>query len=110
MSLFSSVGLKRRIAAALSIVLYVISGIPGTEAIALAVQEVAGVFGLTGMVHAAKAGTVSRYAIISAVAVINIALAIAPFYPPLLPAVPALQKIAVVLSSATIGATIIDNR
>ncbi len=106
MALFSSSGLKRLIASALCAVIEVLRSIPGTGEIVAVLEALAGVFGVTGLAHAAVAKTVSQKKLAGVASLIAILIIIAQYVPALQPYVPLLEKIAAILGSAGVGVAI----
>lgn len=101
--LFTSEGTKRKIAAVLSLALDVASMFPGTDQIVLAVQYIAGIFGVSGLVHAGASGSLSKHALAGLSAALATLILIARFVPKLEPLIPVLQHLAALLGAAAVG-------
>jgi len=101
--LTSSEGFKRKLASVLSAILTFFQGVPGAAEVVTAVQYIAEFFGITGLLHAGKEGTVGRFKLASLSSFVVGLLAIAPYVPSLQPLVPILQKLAGFLGAAVVG-------
>lgn len=104
---FETLGLKRLIASALSAIVEVLRVIPGTATYIPIIETIAGIFGITGIAHAAGTGTLTKkkLATVSAAVTFLITLSYIPaigFY--LIPFRPYLEKIAGIIGAAAVGA------
>lgn len=105
-ALFTSEGLKRKIAALLSLVLGVVAMFPGAQPIKDAVQLIASLFGVTGLVHATAAHTLSQHTLAGLASAVSIIIALSHVFPQLLPIVGPLQYVATMLGAATVGSAL----
>lgn len=104
MNIFTSEGSKRKIAAALSVLLGLAGMVPGTAGIVQAIQAVAAFFGVTGLVHAGLSGTVSK-TVLGSISALAVSLAFAAqWIPSLAPIAGHLQYLASVAGAAALGA------
>lgn len=92
--LLVSKGLKRRVASLLAVLSGLADTVPEVGFLVHYVNLVAGFFGITGVAHAAKAGTVMKFKATSTASFLVAFLAAAQAYPVLLPFVPLVQKLA----------------
>ena len=98
-----SKGVKRNIASVLSAVIGVVSMVPEGAAVVGILQTVAGVFGITGLMHATAAKTIDQAKLAAITSFLAFIIALAPFIPGLEPYVPLLQKIAAILGAGATG-------
>lgn len=98
-----SSGLKRLIASGLNSLLGVLLVVPDAAAYIAPIQQIAGFFGLTGLVHAAGSGTVTKKKLASASALVSLLLAASYFVPAIAAYRTALESLAGVLGSAALG-------
>lgn len=104
MSLFgTSDGTKRKIAAVLSVLLGIAGQFSGAAQIVSVIQWVASAFGVTGLVHAASAGTLAKYNLASITAAIATLIALLHWIPQAAPLIAPLQYLATLLGAATVG-------
>lgn len=106
MSWFSSFGLKRLVASYLSIIVEVLRAVPGTAEIISSIEMVAGLFGITGIVHTGTTGDLTKKKLSTAAAAIAAVLFLARFIPAMAPFVPILEKVAALLGAAAVGVQI----
>jgi hypothetical protein len=99
MSIFSSFGLKRRLSSALLSLSGIVSQIPGAEGYALIIEEVAGVIGGGGLLHAILSGRLKEFKLASLVSALAGLIALSPSIPVLAPYQPILQSLLVVLGA-----------
>ncbi len=102
--LFESLGLKRYIASALSVVVEVLRAIPGAEGAVSAIEMIAGFFGITGIGHATVSGGIDKKILATASSAIASLIALSYFIPALAQFRPILEKVAALLGAAALGA------
>lgn len=103
MSFFNSIGLKRYIASAVSVILEVLRLIPGTETLVTILEKINGLLGFTAVAHAAKSKSLSLAKLAAASAGLSFLIALAPFVSELQPLLPYFSKIAALLGAAALG-------
>lgn len=103
--LFNSLGLKRRIASFIQVVIAFLaaSGQPWATPAIQVLTWIAGAFGLVGVTHAAASGTVGKYSSASFSSIIGILLLIAQSVEKLNWLVPILQEIAAIFGAVSLG-------
>ena len=101
--LFTSEGFKRQVAATLSLLLGVISMFPGTSEAIIAIQWIASFFGVSGLVHATTAGTLSKNQAAGLVSVLSGLIALAHFVPAMTPLIGPMQYLATILGAIAVG-------
>jgi hypothetical protein len=104
--LFRSQGAKRQVAAILSVLLGFAEVIPGAAGAISAIQWAAGVFGVTGLVHAAGAQTLLKHRLAGITAVLTTLIAVAHFVPSLAPLIGPMQHLASILGAAAVGSNL----
>lgn len=101
--MFKSSGLKRTLVAYLAVVADVLRVVPGTEPILAVIDALIGLLGGAALAHAGASKTLSKEKLAGAVAALYALIAIAPWFPPLVPFLPFLYKAAGVLSAVRVG-------
>lgn len=104
--ILDSIGLKRRIASFIAILIAIASGNPELEPYVPVLVWIGSFFGVVGLTQAAVNGTLTKYSAASVASFFTILLAIAEFYPPLAPFISILQKLAALFGAATVGTAI----
>ena len=97
MSIFKTLGLKRRLASLLLSLAGVVSQIPGFETYGKLLTEAAGILGGGGLLHALLSGNLGKFKLASFVSLLASLLAIAPTVPALAPYQHILQSILTIL-------------
>lgn len=103
--MFNSQGIKRWLAAAISLVVGVAQVIPPAAPAVLALQHIAAFFGVTGLLHATKAGTVTKQVLLSAQAALTGLVAASVWFAPLVPYHATLAYLATLLGTYVVGTT-----
>lgn len=101
--LLKSLGLKRKLASFLSVVLAVAASVPEGADIAPYVMYIASFFGITGLVHAGAAGTVGKYKNATIASILSVLIGFAAQYPLLAPYLPLLYTLAAVFGGAALA-------
>lgn len=96
--------LKRYISSALSVITQIMLSIPELVPYVYIVDWIAGLFGITGVVHSTAGGTISKAKLGYAASFVAFLITLAQFVPALEPYVPFLQKLAAILGAAGLGA------
>lgn len=99
-NLFSSTGLKRRIASLAAAAIELARSVPQLSPALPVLEYIAGVFGGVGITHAGLEGTLSKGKLVGLSAALSTFILIASFTPSLAVAVPILSKIAAYLGVA----------
>lgn len=102
-NLFSSVGLKRLISAALSALLGIAPQFPQVQPLILVLQWLAGVLGGVGVVHAVSVGTLGKGKLSSLASVFATLALLAGYVPALAPYAHILQELAALFGAAGVG-------
>lgn len=92
-----SKGFKRRLSALLTVLDGIVQTVPQAAPVLVFIQWAAGIFGVVGVAHAIPAGTVKKFKVLSTASVLATFVVLAQAYPPLLPFVPLVQKLAFIL-------------
>lgn len=103
-TLFGSYGLKRLIAAALSVLLGLVPVFPQAQLLINVLQWIAGLLGGVGVVQATAVGTLSQAKLSSLASVFAALVTIAQFIPALAPYIPLLEKLAALFGAMGVGA------
>jgi len=100
----TSFGFKRYVSAALSSIIGLVSSVPEAAPFLVMLESVAGVFGITGVLHATGQGTLNKATLASLASLIAFIASLAPFIPQLQPYEEMLRKLAAFLGATALGA------
>lgn len=103
MSIFSSDGLKRKIAALLTAVIPLLEADPNFSYLVPYVIHIAGLLGVTGLTHAAGSRTLDQHKLASLAALLSSVLTVAQYIPALAPYLPILTQVAGFVSALAVG-------
>ena len=101
--LFLSDGFKRQIASLLSLLLGIVSMFPGSSGAIAAIQWAASFFGVSGLIHATAAGTLSKSKAAGLSAALSGLIAIAHFVPAMAPLIGPMQYLNTILGAIALG-------
>jgi len=105
-SLFSSVGLKRRIAALAAALLELAKTVPALAPAIPILEYLAGIMGGIGVAHAGSEGTLGKAKLISISSLLSLLVLLAGHVPAAAAFLPLIQKLAALLGMAGLGAAV----
>lgn len=110
MGIFESLGLKRKIAAILAIIIEIAAVIPELAPIMPILQYIGALFGVTGIVHGTAAKTISKFKLSTLASLLTALAALSLYVPALAPYTDYLQKAAAIIGGIVLGTTDVSKK
>lgn len=104
--MFNSLGLKRKLASALAVVLEVVRYIPEAAPFVAILEQIVAGLGGAAVAHASTAGTVSKFKLATASSVLSFLLGMSYAVPALAPYRAILEKLASLVGAAALGSAV----
>lgn len=104
--LISSVGFKRTIAAVFAALYGIVSAVPTLQPFTTVLEQLAALFGITGLAQASVSGTLSKVKLSTISSFLSVLLLLAQYIPAMQPFAPMLFKLASIIGAMGAGATV----
>jgi hypothetical protein len=108
--LISSTGFKRNIASVLAMLYGIVSVIPEVQFLTTVLEQIAALFGITGLAQASVAGSLNKAKLASISSVLSVLLFIAQYVPALAPYAPILMKLAAIIGAMGTGVAVANSK